>query len=109
MNIQSLQLIAGTLSSLIFVSSNLPMLWKAFTTHNLSSYSLGQISLSNCGNLIFWVYLISLPLGPIWLLHSFNTVVALIMLCWYLRYERWPPQPYPSLERIVNSNDATMA
>jgi hypothetical protein len=100
MELQSLQFIAGTLSSFIFVSSNLPMLWKAFTTHNLSSYSLGHIGLSNCGNLIFWLYLTGLPLGPIWLLHTFNTLVAALMLCWYLRYELGSRRIVP----IINQN-----
>jgi uncharacterized protein with PQ loop repeat len=88
MDTQFLTMIAGTASSLIFVSSNLPMLWKAFTTKNLASYSLGHLGLSNGGNLLFWIYVASLPMGPIWLLHSFNTVVAVLMLIWYLRYER---------------------
>lgn len=100
MEAQSIQLIAGTVSSLIFVSSNLPMLWKAFRTRDLSSYSLGQISLSNCGNLIFWIYLVTLPFGPIWLLHAFNTLVAILMLGCYLRYELRPR----SLHLIVEAN-----
>lgn len=87
MELQSLQIIAGTASSLMFVSSNLPMLWKAFSTKNLRSYSLAHIGLSNCGNFIFWLYVAGLPLGPIWFLHSFNTLAAGLMLIWYLRYE----------------------
>ena len=98
MELQSLQLIAGILSSLIFVGSNLPMLWKAFMTKDLSSYSLGHIALSNGGNLIFWLYVAGLPFGPIWLLHSFNTLVAVLMLFWYLRYETdWLPAARPLL------------
>jgi hypothetical protein len=27
-------------------------------------------------------------LGPIWFLHTFYTVTSIIMLVWYLRYER---------------------
>ncbi len=83
----TLQTIAGTIATLIFVGSSLPMLWKAVTTKNLASYSLTQISLSNTGNLFHWLYVVGLPIGPIWLLHGFNTVVAVLMLCCYLRYE----------------------
>lgn len=84
--------VSGTIASTLFMSGSLPMLWKAKTTRNLSSYSLLQISLSNTGNLINWLYVISLPVGPIWLLHFFNTIVAGLMLVWYLRYERLPKQ-----------------
>ena len=78
---------AGMLSSLIFVSSNFPMLVKAVKTKELKSYSLGNIALSNVGNLIHWVYVSSLPLGPIWFLHGFFTITTFLMLVWYLRYE----------------------
>ena len=76
MGLEDMQIVAGVISTLMFVSSNLPMLWKAFTTKNLTSYSLGHISLSNVGNLIYWLYLFTLPMGPVWFLHGFNTVVA---------------------------------
>lgn len=87
MRLEELQIVAGVISTLMFVSSNLPMLWKAFTTKNLTSYSLGHISLSNAGNLIYWAYLFTLPMGPVWFLHGFNTVVAGLMLVGYLRYQ----------------------
>lgn len=80
-------LIAGSISAIIFVGSNLPMLAKALTTRNLKSYSLGQIGMANLGNLIHWIYVIGLPVGPIWFLHGFNTLVAGLMLAFYLRYE----------------------
>lgn len=88
----SIQTIAGTIATLIFVGSSLPMLWKAITTKNLKSYSLTQISLSNTGNLFHWLYVIGLPFGPIWLLHGFNTLVAVLMLGCYLRYEKFTSQ-----------------
>lgn len=84
---QDLQLAAGFMSSLIFVTSNLPMLFKAFKTRNLKSYSPVHIILSNVGNLIYWLYVASLPMGPIWFLHGFFTVSTLLMLVLYLRYE----------------------
>lgn len=87
MRLEDMQIFAGVISTLMFVSSNLPMLWKAFTTKNLTSYSLGHISLSNAGNLIYWLYLFTLPMGPVWFLHGFNTLVAGLMLVGYLRYQ----------------------
>lgn len=87
MRLEDMQIVAGVISTLMFVSSNLPMLWKAFTTKNLSSYSLGHISLSNAGNLIYWLYLFTLPMGPVWFLHGFNTLVAGLMLVGYLHYQ----------------------
>jgi uncharacterized protein with PQ loop repeat len=85
-----LPIIAGTISTIIFAFSVLPMLLKAFRTKNLSSYSLDNILLSNVGNLVHSVYIFSLPPGPIWLLHSFYLVTTGLMLVWYLRYEKRP-------------------
>jgi hypothetical protein len=88
MELQTLQVFAGFTSTVMFVTSNLPMLLKAYKTKNLKSYSLGHIALSNLGNLIHWLYIASLPKGPIWFLHGFFTVATAIMLFWYLRYEK---------------------
>ena len=88
METQSLALLAGTLSTLLFVSSNFPMLLKAFKTQDLSSYSLTHIALSNVGNLIYWMYVVSLPVGPIWFLHGFFTVTTALMLVCYVRFQR---------------------
>ena len=83
----NLPIIAGTISTIIFALSTLPMLVKAFRTKNLKSYSLGNILLSNIGNVIHSIYIFNLPPGPIWLLHSFYLVTTCLMLVWYLRYE----------------------
>ncbi len=83
----NMQVVAGFISSFIFITSNIPMIYKALTTRNLKSYSLGQIGMANVGNLIHWLYVLALPFGPIWYLHGFHTVVALVMLWLYLRYE----------------------
>jgi hypothetical protein len=72
------------------------MLAKAFRTKNLASYSLGNILLSNVGNIIYSIYVFQLPPGPIWFLHSYNLLSTGLMLVWYLRYEGWPQQPRPS-------------
>ena len=82
-----LPVLAGTVSTLIFASSVLPMLVKAARTRDLSSYSLGNIVLSNVGNVIHSVYVFSLPPGPIWAMHSFYLVATGLMLFWYLRFE----------------------
>lgn len=84
---QSIEIVAGFGSSLIFIMSNLPMVAKAVRTRDLRSYSLSQILLANAGNLLYWLYVLGLPFGPIWLLHGFNTAVALLMLSLYLLFE----------------------
>ncbi|MGH2538692.1 MAG: hypothetical protein ACRDHL_14985 [Candidatus Promineifilaceae bacterium] len=81
------QLFAGALSTLLFACSSLPMLLKALRTRDLASYSLANIGLANAGNFLYWLYVVTLPVGPIWFLHGFNTLVALLMLGLYLRFE----------------------
>jgi uncharacterized protein with PQ loop repeat len=83
-------IIAGTISTIVFAISTLPMLVKAIRTKDLRSYSLGNILLANVGNIVHSVYVFSLPAGPIWLLHSFYLVTTAMMLSWYVRYE-WLP------------------
>ena len=78
--------LAGAASTALFVSSTLPMLAKAWRTRDLSSYSLGQLLLSNLGNAVYSVYVFSLPPGPIWALHCFYVVSTATMLVWFLRY-----------------------
>jgi hypothetical protein len=62
------------------------MLVKAGRTKDLTSYSLGNIVLANLGNLIYAVYVVSLPLGPVWALHGFHLGATGLMLFWYLRH-----------------------
>jgi uncharacterized protein with PQ loop repeat len=81
-----LPLIAGTVSTVIFATSMLPMLIKARRTRDLASYSLGNIVLSNLGNLVHSVYVFSLPAGPIWALHGFYLTATGLLLLWYLRF-----------------------
>jgi len=84
MNIEILAYLAGTISSFIFVGSNVPMVWKVFKTKDMRSYSILNLALVNTGNLIYWLYIVSLPMGPIWLLHTFYTLVSVLMLVLYL-------------------------
>jgi hypothetical protein len=86
MTFNQVQLLSGSLSSLIFISSNFPMLWKVMKTRNVRSYSLGQIILRNLGNLVYWIYVASLPVGPIWYLQVLFTLSGLILLVCYLRF-----------------------
>jgi len=88
MNSDSLPILAGFASSTIFISSNLPMLFKAFKTKDLSSYSLGHLTLGALGNLIYWLYVVSLPFGPVWILQVFFTLASIFMLFCYLYYEK---------------------
>jgi uncharacterized protein with PQ loop repeat len=101
MDTQTLQVIAGTTSSLLFITGSIPMLLKAFKTRNLRSYSLGNLVLNNVGNLVHWLYISGLPVGPIWLLHSFYTLTMLVMLVWYLRFEH--PQHQPAVRHTAAS------
>jgi hypothetical protein len=83
----SVAVIAGSISTALFVASTLPMLYKAARTKELGSYSVGYLALANVGNGFYTVYVISLPVGPIWALHGFYLVSSGLMLLWYLRYE----------------------
>ena len=87
---RAIPMLAGVVSSVVFVCSTLPMLVKAARTRDLGSYSLGNILLSNLGNLIHSVYVFDLPAGPIWALHSFHLLSTALMLVWYLRYTASP-------------------
>jgi hypothetical protein len=77
---------AGSLATAVFAVSTLPMLVKARRTRDVRSYSLGNIVLGNVGNVIYTVYVLHLPIGPVWALHAFHTVTTALMLYWYLRY-----------------------
>ena len=100
----NLPIIAGTIATILFAASTLPMVVKAHRTRDLKSYSLGYLVLGNVGNLFYSVYVYSLPPGPIWLLHTFYLIVTGLMLFWYLRYE-WKP----GMKRRLNDNDTTAA
>lgn len=82
----SLPILAGFVSTAVFVCSTFPMLRKAARTRDLTSYSLGNLALANLGNVVHSVYVFHLPPGPIWALHGFYLVSSAMMLGWYLRY-----------------------
>jgi hypothetical protein len=61
------------------------MLVKVCKTRDMHSYSYLNILLINVGNLIYWLYIISLPPGPIWMLHLFYTLSSALLLVMYWR------------------------
>jgi uncharacterized protein with PQ loop repeat len=82
----TIAVLAGVVSTIIFAVGTLPMLLKAARTKDLGSYSLGQILLNNAGNVVHTIYVVHLPVGPIWWLHAFYLVSTALMLFWYVRY-----------------------
>ncbi len=86
MDTHDVPVVAGTVSTVLFVVSYLPMLVKAFRTRDLTSYSLGNLMIANVGNAVHSVYVFSLPLGPIWFLHAFYLLSTAVMLLWHRRY-----------------------
>jgi uncharacterized protein with PQ loop repeat len=85
-----LPVVAGAVAAAVFAMSMVPMLVKAYKTKDVSSYSLGHIALGNLGNMLYTVYVLHLPAGPIWALHVFYTVSTALMLFWYLRHVSIP-------------------
>jgi hypothetical protein len=82
----NLAVIAGTISTGIFAASTMPMVVKAARTRDLSSYSGGNLVLSNLGNVLYAFYVFSMPMGPAWALYAFNLAVSATMLGYWLRY-----------------------
>ncbi|MBM7831895.1 uncharacterized protein with PQ loop repeat [Agromyces cerinus] len=81
-------LLAGTISTVVFAVSNLPMLRKALRTRDVSSYSLPSMIMINAANVLYSLYVFTLPFGPIWGLHTFYLVSCGIMLVLCLRARR---------------------
>jgi hypothetical protein len=84
----TIAVLAGAVSTALFVASALPMLLKAARTGDLGSYSIGNLALANVGNVVYAVYVFSLPVGPIWALHSFYMLSSLAMLAMWLGWRR---------------------
>ena len=82
--------LAGMVSTSIFVVSYLPMLVKAARSKDLSSYSGWNLVLANVGNLVHSIYVLSLPAGPLWALHGFYLAASVLMLVWWVRYRGRP-------------------
>jgi hypothetical protein len=106
MTIQDLPMIAGSASTVIFVTSYMPMLVKAVRTKDLSSYSPTQLALANFGNVLYSAYVFSLPPGPIWALHAFYLVATALMLAWYVRYTVVRSRPNWTIGRTKGISNA---
>ncbi len=109
MNGHSIQVLAGFASSAIFVSGNFPMLFKVFRTKDMQSYSMGQLILGNLGNTVYWLYVSSLPVGPVWFLQGFFSTASALMLFCYLHYEKkWfqPRRETPNPDALRNASCA---
>ncbi len=91
MSLRNAAVVAGTVSTMLFVTSYLPMLVKAARTRDLSFYSVGNLAVANVGNVVHTVYVALLPVGPIWVLHGFYLGSTALMMCWWLRYREKPP------------------
>jgi uncharacterized protein with PQ loop repeat len=103
-SLQDAGVVAGTVSTTLFVLSYLPMLVKAARTRDLRSYSAGNLVVANIGNVVHSVYVLSLPAGPLWLLHAFYLVSSALMLLWWWRYHHatWPPSQL-SREPVIHA------
>jgi len=77
---------AGVAATALFALGYLPMLLRALRTRDLVSYSRANLVLSNVGNALQTCYVLSLPMGPIWLLHSVNVAVWALMLGLHMRH-----------------------
>jgi uncharacterized protein with PQ loop repeat len=104
----NLAILAGAISTIVFVGSVLPMLTKAVRTRDLASYSLGNLLLANLGNVVHSIYVYSLPMGPIWALHGFYLLTSGFMLVMYLRHRdpRHREMPGRDIEIVAFENDA---
>lgn len=93
-------MLAGTVATMVFALSTLPMLGKAVRSRDLTSYSTGNLVLANVGNAFYSVYVFHLPLGPIWFLHAFYLLSSGLMLFWNRRFapRDAPTYPQPSAE-----------
>ncbi len=78
--------VAGLVSTVVFAMSTLPMVARAWRTKDMASYSRGHLVMTNIGNAVHTLYVLSLPPGPVWVLHTFHVVVSAAMLFWHLRF-----------------------
>jgi uncharacterized protein with PQ loop repeat len=93
----SVPVAAGSVATIVFALSMLPMLGKAARTRDLASYSRSNLVLANVGNAFYSLYVFHLPPGPIWLLHTFYAVTSALMLLWSVRYGRPTATPRSTL------------
>jgi uncharacterized protein with PQ loop repeat len=104
----SIAVLAGSVSTAVFIASYLPMLVKAARTRDLASYSAGNLVLANVGNAIYSVYVFSLPAGPIWALHTFYLVSSFAMLAMWAGYRHRAARPGQRSSSRRTVGDATL-
>ncbi|MFN2128316.1 MAG: hypothetical protein ACK2TU_10705 [Anaerolineales bacterium] len=80
MDSSRIQIYVGFFCTVVFASSKLPMLLKALRTRDLHSYSRAHLVMSTGGNLLYWIYVAGLPIGPVWFLQAFFTLADITML-----------------------------
>lgn len=80
--------IAGTIARLIFVISTIPSLTRVYRTRKGDRYSLASLWMATIGNALQWVYVLSLPPGPLYALPTWNTRSAALLRAWCIRYRR---------------------
>lgn len=85
MSLHDAGVLAGMVSTALFVIGYLPMLARAARTRDLSSYSPVSLMINNLGNLVHSLYVFSLPAGPLWILHTFYLLSSALMLWWWTR------------------------
>lgn len=86
MTLREAAVVAGAVSTVLFLGAYLPMLAKAWRTRDLHSYSGGSLTVTTLGHLVYTAYVVSLPVGPIWALHAFYLVGTACMLWWWIRW-----------------------
>jgi hypothetical protein len=94
-------------STLLILGSMLPMAARAVRTRDMTSYGRGHLVLTNLGNLAHTVYVVSLPVGPVWALHSAHTGVAALMLVWHIRHAGAPERRGSTVEYEVRVDRAS--
>lgn len=81
-----LPLFAGTIASLIYIVSAIPALTKLYRTRSVDSYSRASLWMLNVGNVLQWLYVLSLPVGPLYALHAWSTLSTALLLIWCHQY-----------------------
>ena len=81
-------LIAGSISSALFIASTIPALAKVLHTKDMRSYRRSSLFIATLGNGMHWLYIVSLPIGPIYALHGFTTRSTTFMVVWSWKYQR---------------------
>ena len=80
--------LAGAVSTVLFTLSIAPMVWRAARTQDLASYSREHLLVTYLFTLVHTGYVVSLPPGPVWLLHTVHVTSTALMLLWKVQHDR---------------------